>query len=190
MAAEYIDYLIADPTLIPETTGGIIPEKIVYLPDSYQVNDTQRLISAKPCARADEGLGKGFCILLLQQCIQDIATCIRCLDAGAGTGGGKCSVAAGGESVGGAESRKESGAARDRRSSGSCLLNLFPLAEHLARQRLADLFLDTLPYNAHTTASDALWAGLPGADTDGRGLSQSSGGKPVARGRVARTGDD
>jgi predicted O-linked N-acetylglucosamine transferase (SPINDLY family) len=36
-----------------------------------------------------------------------------------------------------------------------------PEAEHLARQRLADLFLDTLPYNAHTTASDALWAGLP-----------------------------
>jgi protein O-GlcNAc transferase len=34
-------------------------------------------------------------------------------------------------------------------------------AEHLARHRLADLFLDTLPYNAHTTASDALWAGLP-----------------------------
>ena len=36
-----------------------------------------------------------------------------------------------------------------------------PLSEHLARHRLADLFLDTLPYNAHTTASDALWAGLP-----------------------------
>ena len=36
-----------------------------------------------------------------------------------------------------------------------------PLDEHLARHRLADLFLDTLPYNAHTTASDALWAGLP-----------------------------
>ena len=36
-----------------------------------------------------------------------------------------------------------------------------PLEEHLARHRLADLFLDTLPYNAHTTASDALWAGLP-----------------------------
>jgi predicted O-linked N-acetylglucosamine transferase (SPINDLY family) len=36
-----------------------------------------------------------------------------------------------------------------------------PLADHLARHRLADLFLDTLPYNAHTTASDALWAGLP-----------------------------
>ena len=36
-----------------------------------------------------------------------------------------------------------------------------PLAEHLARNKLADLFLDTLPYNAHTTASDALWMGLP-----------------------------
>jgi protein O-GlcNAc transferase len=36
-----------------------------------------------------------------------------------------------------------------------------PASEHLARHRLADLFLDTLPYNAHTTASDALWVGLP-----------------------------
>ena len=36
-----------------------------------------------------------------------------------------------------------------------------PLSDHLARHRLADLFIDTLPYNAHTTASDALWAGLP-----------------------------
>ena len=48
-----------------------------------------------------------------------------------------------------------------------------PSAAHLARHRLADLFLDTLPYNAHTTASDALWAGLPvltclGAQFDGR----------------------
>ena len=42
-----------------------------------------------------------------------------------------------------------------------CSRTGLPLEDHLARHRLADLFLDTLPYNAHTTASDALWAGLP-----------------------------
>ena len=46
-----------------------------------------------------------------------------------------------------------------------------PLAEHLARHRLADLFLDTLPYNAHTTASDALWAGLPVLTCPGRSFA-------------------
>ena len=45
-----------------------------------------------------------------------------------------------------------------------------PLPEHLARHRLADLFLDTLPYNAHTTASDALWMGLPVRDLQGNHL--------------------
>jgi predicted O-linked N-acetylglucosamine transferase (SPINDLY family) len=44
-------------------------------------------------------------------------------------------------------------------------------AEHLARHRLADLFLDTLPYNAHTTASDALWAGLPVLTCQGRAFA-------------------
>ena len=56
--------------------------------------------------------------------------------------------------------KKGSRASRRRcRTSGVCRTD--PLPEHLARQRLADLFLDTLPYNAHTTASDALWSGLP-----------------------------
>ena len=56
MAADYMDYLIADPTLIPEADRRYYSEKIVCLPDSYQVNDSRRAISAKPCARADEGL--------------------------------------------------------------------------------------------------------------------------------------
>ena len=59
-------------------------------------------------------------------------------------------------------------------------------ADHLARHRLADLFLDTLPYNAHTTASDALWAGLAGADLPGHDVRGAGGGEPVAGDRVAR----
>ena len=59
-----------------------------------------------------------------------------------------------------AQPAREATGAR-RRSGAAGLRGRAPLAEHLARHRLADLFLDTLPYNAHTTASDALWAGLP-----------------------------
>jgi predicted O-linked N-acetylglucosamine transferase (SPINDLY family) len=56
MGAGYMDYLIADPTLIPEASRQYYSEKIVYLPDSYQPNDSRRAISAKPCTRAGEGL--------------------------------------------------------------------------------------------------------------------------------------
>jgi predicted O-linked N-acetylglucosamine transferase (SPINDLY family) len=56
MGAGYMDYLIADPTLIPEASRQHYSEKIVYLPDSYQPNDSRRAISARPCFRADEGL--------------------------------------------------------------------------------------------------------------------------------------
>ena len=67
MAAEYMDYLIADPTLIPEADRRYYSEKIVYLPDSYQVNDSRRAISAKPCARAGRGTaGVGIRLLLFQ----------------------------------------------------------------------------------------------------------------------------
>ena len=57
-----------------------------------------------------------------------------------------------------------------------------PLAEHLARQRLADLFLDTLPYNAGATASDALWAGLP-VLTSSANPSRAHGSEPPSCGR-------
>jgi protein O-GlcNAc transferase len=60
-----------------------------------------------------------------------------------------------------ASNLKKEAVARGVNSERLIFAKRLPLAEHLARHRLADLFLDTLPYNAHTTASDALWAGLP-----------------------------
>ena len=59
--------------------------------------------------------------------------------------------------------------------------------KHLARQPLADLFLDTLPYNAHTTASDALWVGLAGDHDTGHDVSRTRGGEPAHRDRPAGT---
>jgi predicted O-linked N-acetylglucosamine transferase (SPINDLY family) len=161
MGAPYIDYLIGDHTVIPEASRRHYSEKIVYLPDSYQVNDSRRSISAKPCTRADEGLPKtGFVYCCFNNNYKitpgmfDIW--MRIL------GRVEHSVLWLYEDNPGASSnlRKEA-AARGVAPDRLIFANFRPLVEHLARLRLADLFLDTVPYNAHTTASDALWAGLP-----------------------------
>ncbi len=60
------------------------------------------------------------------------------------------------------------------------------VADHLARQRQADLFLDTLHYNAHTTAADALWAGLPVVTCLRRSIRRTRRVKPASRGRACR----
>jgi predicted O-linked N-acetylglucosamine transferase (SPINDLY family) len=161
MAAGYIDYLIADATLIPEAGRQHYTEKLVYLPDSYQVNDSRRQISARACMRADEGLPDGafvYCCFnnaykispevfdVWMRVLRRVEGSVLWLLEENGWVAGNL--------------RKE---AVRRGIAGERLVfaKPAPQAEHLARQRLADLFLDTLPYNAHTTASDALWAGLP-----------------------------
>jgi len=161
MGADYIDYLIADPTLIPETSQRFYSEKIVYLPDSYQVNDSQRPISTTPCTRAEEGLPDSafvFCCFNLSYKITPpvFSSWMRIL---AQVDGSVLWFLENGP-VTTSNLRREAarrGIAPDRLIFAQRL----PLARHLARQKLADLFLDTSPYNAHTTASDALWGGLP-----------------------------
>jgi predicted O-linked N-acetylglucosamine transferase (SPINDLY family) len=161
MGAKYIDYLIADRTLIPEDFRQHCSERIVYLPDSYQVNDRQRAIADRVFLRDELGLpqqGFVFCCFnnnfkitpatfdgwmrILKQVdgsvlwlLEDNPTASRHL-------------------------RKEA-EARGVSAGRLVFAGRMPLADHLARHRAADLFVDTLPCNAHTTASDALWAGLP-----------------------------
>ncbi|MGP8260357.1 MAG: tetratricopeptide repeat protein [Acidobacteriaceae bacterium] len=161
MGAGYIDYLIADHALIPEVSQRHYSEKIVYLPDSYQVNDSQRPISAKPCTRAGEGLPETafvFCCFNHSYKISPAVFYIwmRILDRVEGSvlwflENNPSAVV---------NLRKEA-ARRGISPERLVFAKRLPLAEHLARQKLADLFLDTSPYNAHTTASDALWGGLP-----------------------------
>ena len=161
MGAEYIDYLIADATLIPHSSQQHYSERIVYLPNSYQVNDRKRLIADRTFARAELGLpdvGFVFC------CFNDSykitphtfngwmrilkkvpGSVLWLLEGDRGAVDNFRRIA------------EQGGVNAERLIFGSRL----PLAEHLARQRSADLFLDTFPCNAHTTASDALWAGLP-----------------------------
>jgi predicted O-linked N-acetylglucosamine transferase (SPINDLY family) len=161
MGADYIDYIIADGTLIPDSYQAHYTEKIVYLPNSYQANDKKRPISDKVFTRLELELPENgiiFCCfndnykilpdifdrwmqILLQ--IEGSVLWLLVDNASAAS-----------------NLRKE---AEARGVSGERLVfaGRMPLPDHLARYRLADLFLDTLPYNAHTTASDALWAGLP-----------------------------
>jgi predicted O-linked N-acetylglucosamine transferase (SPINDLY family) len=161
MGADYIDYLIADPTVVPESQQRHYSEKIVTLPDSYQPNDTRRSISAKPVARVDEGLPESAFVYCCFNNAYKISPAVfdgwmQIL----GRVEGSVLWLLEDNPTASGNLRKE---ALRRGISAERLIfaKSLPLAEHLARHRLADLFLDTFPYNAHTTASDALWAGLP-----------------------------
>lgn len=161
MGAEYIDYLIADCTLIPNASQQHYSEKIAYLPNSYQVNDRKRQIADKRFSREELGLpqtGFVFCCFNNNYKITPgtFDGWMRILKQA------ECSVLWLLEDNPTAASnlRKEA-EARGVSAERLIFAKRMPLPEHLARHRAADLFIDTLPCNAHTTASDALWAGLP-----------------------------
>jgi len=161
MGADFMDYLIADPTLIPEADRQYYSEKILTLPDSYQVNDSLRSISPEPCARAGEGLPESafvFCCFngayKITPDVFDLWMHIL-----ARVEGSVLWLLE--DNPWAIENLRAEAARRGIAPQRLVFARLLPAAQHLARHRLADLFLDTLPYNAHTTASDALWAGLP-----------------------------
>ena len=161
MAAEYMDYLIADPTLIPEADRRYYSEKVLYLPDSYQVNDSRRAISAKPCARAGEGLPESAFVFCCFNKTYKISPSVfdgwmRILGRVEGSVLWLME-----DNPWAVENLRAEAARRGIAPQRLFFASSLTVDEHLARHRLADLFLDTLPYNAHTTASDALWAGLP-----------------------------
>ena len=161
MGAEYIDYILADRVVIPEEHFPSYSEKVVHLPDSYQANDSTRRVAEHTPARPELGLpehGFVFCCFnnsfkitpqvfeVWMGLLRDVEDSVLWLLE---------SNAAAADNL-----RRE---ARQRGVLPERLVfaPLRPVQEHLARQRAANLFLDTLPYNAHTTASDALRAGLP-----------------------------
>jgi len=160
MAAEYIDYLIADEEIIPAAQRRQYTEKIVYLP-SYQVNDTRRRIAQKRFGREELGLPPEAFVFCCFNSTYKITP--RMFDSWmrilAAVPGSVLHVLGGAAALEG-NLRREArarGVGPERIVFGARL----PAPEYLARYRSADLFLDTLPYNAGTTASDALWTGLP-----------------------------
>ncbi len=161
LGADYIDYIIADRKVIPETDRIFYDAKVAYLPECYQANDDKKAISSRSVTRAEAGLPDGafvFCAFH-KACKIRPAVFDAWMQILAAVEGGVlwllCDNAVARENL-----RREA-AARGIAPERLIFADHLPLAEHLARHRLADLFLDTLPYNAHTTASDALWAGLP-----------------------------
>jgi predicted O-linked N-acetylglucosamine transferase (SPINDLY family) len=161
MAASYMDYVIGDAIVIPEQEYQNYAEKVVTLPGSYQVNDSKRKIADKNFTRADLGLPKtGFVFCCFNNNFKILPECFDMWMRILGRVEGSVLWLFEDNPVASANLR----AAARRRGIDEARLIFAPRispADHLARQRLADLFLDTLPYNAHTTASDALWVGLP-----------------------------
>jgi len=161
MGAEFIDYIVADRFTIPETDKPCFTEKVVRLPDSYQPNDRTRVMAGKVPSRADMGLpetGFVYCCFnnsfKIQPRVFDVW--MRLLH---GIEGSVLWLLADNPSA--VANLKREAASRGVDPDRLVFAPRAGLDEHLTRHRLADLFLDTLPYNAHTTASDSLWTGLP-----------------------------
>ncbi len=162
MGTRHHDYLIADRTVIPTEEQKFYSEQVVHLPDCYLPNDRTRAIADQAPSRAEEGLpAKGFVFcgfnnpFKLSPEIFDVW--MRLLGEVEGSvlwlrnikGKAPDNLRREAEARGIAGERIVFARRAER------------MEDHLARHRLADLFLDTLNYNAHTSACDALWAGLP-----------------------------
>ncbi|NEV62816.1 tetratricopeptide repeat protein [Thiorhodococcus minor] len=160
LGTSFIDYLIADSEVVPAEQAAHYDEAMAYLPDAYAPVDPQRRVAPTP-ARAQAGLPtKGFVFCCFNDPYKITPEVFGCWCGLLKEVPGSVlwlyarTPAIRGNLVREAEAR---GVAAERLVFASKL----PQAEHLARLALADLFLDTWPVNAHTTASDALWMGVP-----------------------------
>ncbi len=161
MGAEFMDYIMADPIVIPDGDSRFFVEKIAYLPNSYFMFDDQLVISPRRYSREELGLpaqGFVFCCHNSNYKITpaDFDIWMRLLKR---VEGSVMWLYKGGDAVV-ANLRREA-EARGVNPDRLVFATLASHAEYLARYRHADLFLDTAYYNAQTTAAEALWAGLP-----------------------------
>ena len=160
MGSESYDYLLADKFLIPEENQQYYSEKIIYLP-SYQVNDSKRTISDRKFTKEELGLpekGFVFCCFnnsykitpqifdVWMRILQSVPDSVLFLFS---------------ENKWVIKNLQKEAEKRGVSNSRLIFADHISKDDYLARYRVADLFLDTLPYNAGTTASDALWTGLP-----------------------------
>ncbi len=170
MGAPFMDYLIADPILIPVAEQQHYSEKIIYLP-SYQANDSKRRASDTVYTRDQLGLPSDAFVFACFNANYKItpttfSVWMRIL---ARVQGSVLYLYADNQM---AERNLRLEAERRDIDAGRIIFGeKLAFAEYLARYRVMDLFLDTLPYNAGTTASDALWAGLPVITCTGRAFA-------------------
>jgi predicted O-linked N-acetylglucosamine transferase (SPINDLY family) len=161
MGTENMDYLIADQTLVPGSQRQHYSEKIVYMPDCFQANDSKLVPSAKVITRSQQGLPEqGFVYCCFNNNTKMNAATfdiwMRILKRVEG------SVLWLSEDTPWVSNNLRNEAEKRGISAARIIFARRQLLdEHMTRQRLADLFLDTLPFNAGATAAAALWAGLP-----------------------------
>ena len=170
MGATFYDYIVADTVTIPEDQKSNYSENIIYLPNCYMPQDNTRQISDKPMLREEFNLpddGFVFCCFNNSFKItpQEFDIWMRLLSNLDGSVLWLLKANRWSEANLKKEAKKR-GVEPDRLIFADNL----PAEEHLARLKLADLFLDTFNFNAHTTASDALWAGLPVITKLGKGF--------------------
>ncbi len=170
LGAHFMDYIVADRTVIPEDSQRHYAEQVIYMPDCYQVNDFSRRAGALPTRRA-AGLPESafvFCCfnshykitpLVFDEWMQVLTAVphgILWLLAGNGAA---------------EENLRREALWHGIEAERIVFAPRQAAAQHLARYALADVFLDTRPYNAHTTASDALWSGVPVITRPGDGFA-------------------
>jgi predicted O-linked N-acetylglucosamine transferase (SPINDLY family) len=160
--APYIDYLIADRTIVTPVQRPYYVEKIIYLPDSFLPTDDRRVLSDKVHSRAELGLPeKGFVFCCFNNSYKIVPRSFEAWMRILRQVEGSVLWLREDKPTASVNLRKE---AEARGVAGARLVfapRMPSMEEHLGRHRSADLFLDSLPFNAHTTAGDALWAGLP-----------------------------
>jgi predicted O-linked N-acetylglucosamine transferase (SPINDLY family) len=171
LGAPYIDYIVADHEVIPQADQVHYSEQVAYLPGCYQVNDSNRAINTHAPTRSQMGLpanGLVFCsfngnykitpplfdiwMRLLQRVPGSVLWLLQ-------------------SNHRAAENLRREAVVRGVDSDRLVFAPWITAGKHLARMQAADLFLDTLPVTAHSTASDALWASVPVLTCRGRGFA-------------------
>jgi predicted O-linked N-acetylglucosamine transferase (SPINDLY family) len=173
VGAPWLDYILADAVVLPFDQAAFYSEKIVHLPNCYQANDETRPIGSVSPTRAQAGLpedGFVFCCFNAAWKIAPAMFDVWMRLLGKVPGSVLWLL---GDNPATMRNLRAAATARGIDSGRLVFAPRTAPCDHLARHKLADLFVDTLPYNAHTTASDALWTGLPvvtclGAAFDGR----------------------
>jgi predicted O-linked N-acetylglucosamine transferase (SPINDLY family) len=171
MATPQTDYILADRFLIPEEARNDFDEKVVWLPYCYQPNDRTKRIDERLASKARYGLPLNafvFCCFNNNYKIRS-STFSVWMEILREVPQGVLWLLEDNSYV--AENIRLSARLNGVDPERIYFANRVPLSEHLGRHSLADLFLDTWPYNAHTTASDALWAGLPVLTLAGRSFA-------------------
>jgi predicted O-linked N-acetylglucosamine transferase (SPINDLY family) len=178
MGVPYIDYLIGDEFVIPDSSGSRYAERIARLPECFQANDDRRALVAATSApsRTDVGLPEDGIVLCCFNNVYKINPAMftvwtRILHA---VPGSILWLLAERPAV--LERLTEEAAARGIGAGRLVFADRLSYPEHLARLSLADLFLDTLPFNAGATASDALWCGVPVVTCAGESFAARMGG--------------